>query len=246
MLVWLGHSGGGPPIAPIATAPGPVRGTLLASSADVDVGRLLLNRWVLTAAVCAVVATFVRADTQKPAQTPPTSPSAATAQAQARENRNAPELAEFKMRVAEYVALHEKLESTLPKLPKEGTPEQIDRHQRALGTLIGSSRQMAKQGDVFTESAQVFIRALLKRLFVNVDHVKLRNTIQDENPWFVQVKVNGRYPDRVPLASMPPEVLKALPPLPEELEYRFVGDSLILLDVHAHIVVDLVPRALPA
>jgi hypothetical protein len=105
---------------------------------------------------------------------------------------------------------------------------------------------MAKQGDVFTQPGQLYIRALLQRLFVNVDHVKLRNTIQDENPWFVQIKVNGRYPDRVPLASMPPEVLKALPPLPEELEYRFVGAALILLDSHAHIVVDLVPNALPA
>ena len=44
---------------------------------------------------------------------------------------------------------------------------------------------------------------------------------------------------------MPPEVLGALPALPVELEYRFVGDALILLDTHAHIVIDLVPDALP-
>ena len=44
---------------------------------------------------------------------------------------------------------------------------------------------------------------------------------------------------------MPPDVLKALPPLPESLEYRFVGDSLILLDPHAHIIVDFLPNALP-
>jgi hypothetical protein len=44
---------------------------------------------------------------------------------------------------------------------------------------------------------------------------------------------------------MPAEVLKALPPLPEELEYRFVGDALILLDAHAHIVVDFFANVLP-
>ena len=33
---------------------------------------------------------------------------------------------------------------------------------------------------------------------------------------------------------MPPQVLAALPKLPEDIEYRFIGDRLILLDVHAH------------
>ena len=37
---------------------------------------------------------------------------------------------------------------------------------------------------------------------------------------------------------MPPQVLQALPKLPEELEYRFIGDRLILFDIHAHIIVD--------
>lgn len=208
--------------------------------------RLVLNCWVLTGAVCAAGAILAEAKAPQKEKPTPASPSAATAQAQAKENRDAPELAEFKMRVAEYAELHNRLEATLPKLPTEATPEQIDRNQRALGTLIGSTRQMAKQGDVFTQAGQMYIRALLKRLFVNVDHVKLRNTIQDENPWFVQIKVNGRYPDRVPLASMPPQIRKALPPLPGELEYRFVGAALILLDTQAHIVVDLVPNALPA
>ncbi len=57
--------------------------------------------------------------------------------------------------------------------------------------------------------------------------------------------VNGRYPDAVPLSTMPPEVLKNLPPIPKEVEYRFVGDTLILLDPDAHIIVDFVARALP-
>jgi hypothetical protein len=32
--------------------------------------------------------------------------------------------------------------------------------------------------------------------------------------------------------------------MPEELEYRFVGSSLVILDSHAHIIVDFVPHAL--
>jgi hypothetical protein len=44
---------------------------------------------------------------------------------------------------------------------------------------------------------------------------------------------------------MPPKVLEVLPKLPETLEYRFVGERLILFDNHAHLMVDYVDRALP-
>ena len=44
---------------------------------------------------------------------------------------------------------------------------------------------------------------------------------------------------------MPPQILKALPALPEELEYRFIQTSLIILDVDAHIIVDYLTGAVP-
>jgi hypothetical protein len=65
----------------------------------------------------------------------------------------------------------------------------------------------------------------------------------DENPVGTAIQVNGRYPDTVPLSTMPPDVLAALPPLPEDMEYRFVGNRLILLDTKAHIIVDFVADA---
>jgi hypothetical protein len=43
---------------------------------------------------------------------------------------------------------------------------------------------------------------------------------------------------------MPPQVLAALPKLPQELEYRFVGARLILLDTHADIILDFVEGVL--
>jgi hypothetical protein len=33
--------------------------------------------------------------------------------------------------------------------------------------------------------------------------------------------------------------------MPEELEYRFIDDQLILLDAHAHIIVDYLTGAMP-
>jgi hypothetical protein len=39
--------------------------------------------------------------------------------------------------------------------------------------------------------------------------------------------------------------LDVLPELPEELEYRFAGRDLVLIDIHAELVVDVLRRALP-
>jgi hypothetical protein len=45
-------------------------------------------------------------------------------------------------------------------------------------------------------------------------------------------------------AIMPPCLLAALPPLPEELGYRFLAGDLVLVDLHARLIVDFIPRAL--
>lgn len=67
----------------------------------------------------------------------------------------------------------------------------------------------------------------------------------DENPAGIVLKVNGRYPDTVPISTVPPQVLQTLPKLREGMEYRFIGDALILLDTHAHVVADFIDDALP-
>jgi hypothetical protein len=41
-------------------------------------------------------------------------------------------------------------------------------------------------------------------------------------------------------------VFEALPVLPLELEYRLVGRDLVLLDVHANMVIDILDLAVPA
>jgi len=36
-----------------------------------------------------------------------------------------------------------------------------------------------------------------------------------------------------------------LPKLPEDLEYRFIGDRLVLHDIHADTIVDVIENAFP-
>jgi hypothetical protein len=159
-------------------------------------------------------------------------------------NPNAATIAEFMKRVNEYVALHKKVEATLPALPKQTTPQQMDAHERALAKLIQEARANAKQGDIFIRPMQQLVRRLLRPVFVGRAGEQIKSEITDkEYKGSVKLVVNGRYPDDVPVSTMPPQVLESLPKLPEELEYRFVLTNLILFDPHAHIIPDWVDQA---
>ena len=149
-------------------------------------------------------------------------------------------VADFNRRIEEYIALRKRLAGTLPDLPSQPTPIQIDANQRALGALMAKGRPDAKVGDVFVPDMQAFVRGLVRRVLTGPDGPRIKASLMDENPMNVKIAVNGRYPDTVPLSTMPPDVLAALPKLPEDLEYRFVGNRLILLDVASHIIADYV------
>jgi hypothetical protein len=151
-------------------------------------------------------------------------------------------------RLKEYVELHLKLEQSLPAVSTEMTPEQIDKNQRAFEKLLRDARASTKPGDIFTPEARPVIKRLLATIFGGPDGRQLKASIMDENPVdpvALKLAVNGRYPDTVPLTTIPPQVLQTLPKLTEDLEYRFVGDWLILLDTHAHVIADFIDNALP-
>ena len=156
-----------------------------------------------------------------------------------------PALRSFEARVHEYVTLHREIEQKLPKLGREATPEEIDKNQRELGVLMRSARADAKQGEFFTPDVQEFLAGLFDRVFRGVNGKNLLGSIMDENPGLAKISVNERYPDDVPLSTMPPEILDALPELEEDMEYRFIGRRLALIDSHAHLIADFTDELLP-
>jgi hypothetical protein len=148
-------------------------------------------------------------------------------------------------RLQTYFDIHKKLEAELPKVPDNATPQEIDKRQRLFEQKIREARKGAKQGDIFTPESQAVIKRLLVAVFDGPEGKALKDTVLDENPAGMNLTVNMRYPDTVPVSTMPPEVLQTLPKLAEDMEYRFVGRHLILLDAHAHVIADFVPNAIP-
>jgi hypothetical protein len=166
------------------------------------------------------------------------------AQSHPKTNPQAEVIAKFENRVKTYVELRDKLDATLKDVPRQTDPASADRHQRALEKLVATSRKSAKAGDIFTPDMQALVRRLLRPIFSGASGRQIRDEIQDnESKADAPLRVNARYPDEVPLSTVPPQVLMSLPRLPGELEYRFIGRSLILFDPHAHIIVDFMERA---
>jgi hypothetical protein len=174
----------------------------------------------------------------------PVQPSSAASQ----RGRSTPDqdvVAEFSKRVSDYIKLQKKLEREVTPVSNDSTALEIDKNQRELRSRLVAARASAKPGDVFHPTMQAHVRKVLVIVFSEPEGKRLRSTILDENPVGTPVRVNGAYPDGIPLSSMPLQILDKLPQLPETLEYRFVGERLILLDNHAHLIVDYVDRALP-
>lgn len=160
-------------------------------------------------------------------------------------NPDAPAVAAFLERVNQYVALHKKLEDTLPKLPNDATPQQIDQRERSLAALIRAARPNAQRGDLFTPEMTAIVKRVMAIVFSAPDGHKLRSSIMDENVAELPLTVNQRFPTAIPMATMPPMLLKSLPELPEEMQYRFVASQFVLLDPHANIVADFIPAVIP-
>ena len=99
-------------------------------------------------------------------------------------------------------------------------PRADSRAETSAGTASGPrcarARATAKPGDIFTPEARPVIKRLLASVFGGPDGKQLKASIMDEAqaaPSAAKLTVNGRYPDTVPLTSVPPQVLQTLPKL---------------------------------
>ena len=147
---------------------------------------------------------------------------------------------DFEQRVRDFIKLRDAAEDRVGRMPDRTTPEQIVKRQHALGAEIAKNRAGAAPGAIFVPGMQIYIRNVVRRVITGPDGAVIKASLMDENPMAARVAINERYPDTIPMSTMPPDILAALPTLPADLEYRFVGNRLILLDIRSHFVIDFV------
>ncbi len=156
-----------------------------------------------------------------------------------------PRYKEFFDRVRTYLEVHKRAEAKVPMLMETSDPKEVSGREKALADQIRIERAGAQQGEVFSPAAAKVIGAIVTEDF-NQRASRDQKAILVEVPVKVPPAINTSYPTTMPLATVPPELLLALPTLPEELEYRFLGRHFILRDIKANLIVDYIPDAVPA
>ena len=161
-------------------------------------------------------------------------------------NPDAQLLADFKSRIDNYMKLHNRLEKQAPPLKETKDPAQIKASQDVLAQKIAEARKDAKPGEIFTPEIRQLFRRLMYPETKGAEGAETKAALAEEKHELkeVKIRVNAPYPDGAPLMTVPPNILAALPKLPEDLEFRFVNKHMILLDVHANLIVDYVLNAI--
>jgi len=172
-------------------------------------------------------------------------PSASERAGQVRVNLDAQLSMEFTKLVEQYVQVHRKADQAVPEVSNSATAEEVSAHVQAVARLIAQARGRSKQGDIFTRDIRAYFRRQIGRAVSGPDGAQIKASIMEDNPGAIKLQVNGPYPDTIPVAFMPPQILEVLPKLPRELEYRFIGVRLILHDIHANLIADYIDDALP-
>ena len=163
-------------------------------------------------------------------------------------------VSQFNERVEAYAKLRSNAADKAPALKKKATPEEIRGRELALAEAIRKARPAAKAGDILAPDVAAMFRRTLKGAFAGERRTDLKASVKEGNPKHEKaagevepvIAVNGTYPKNAPLSTVPPTILARLPKLPKDLEYRFVGRTLVLRDREASLIIDYVKEALPA
>lgn len=151
---------------------------------------------------------------------------------------------EFQKRIQAYMKVHNAAEGKVPNLKRTDDPVEISAREKALGEMIMTLRPGAQPGDIFAKEYQPYFIQIVQEDFKKRT-VADRKALVHELPKSVKVSINTVYPTTLPLITFPAALLRALPDLPPELEYRIVGRHLLLRDVKANLIVDALYDVVP-
>jgi hypothetical protein len=153
----------------------------------------------------------------------------------------------FAQQVTAYAELHQRMDARFPQLASSDDLQTLAWRRMSLGMAIKAEREGARQGDIFEPLVAVRLREVIAATLFGVDlELMLADLYEDcEMPVGYRPQVNAEYPDWASHA-MPPVLLEWLPALPAGIQYRLIDRDLLLWDVNADVIIDVLPDALPS
>jgi hypothetical protein len=116
--------------------------------------------------------------------------------------------------------------------------------QDTLAAAIREARKGAKPGDLIPTRVAGQIRTTVAADFRGRTADATR-AVFEEVPEGVRPVINKTMPDNTALATVPPLLLNRLPPLPDNLQYRFMARHIVVMDGDTRIIVDYILNVLP-
>lgn len=160
----------------------------------------------------------------------------------------APVLTAFDRRIDAYMQLHSDVERSLAPQRLFDDREDLFEAVAAMRAGIRKARPDAERGAIFTDDVGALIRARLEAR-LGACNQKVEDVLAFINEERLrgapEPSMNERFPWELG-SAMWPSFLAVLPPLPEELQYRFADRDLVLIDMDCDLVVDILVNALPA
>lgn len=191
----------------------------------------------------ALVVAFAACASPQGATQRPTSPATQSPPRGAAVNEYGAATKAFLDRVQQYMVFHTNVQKMVPPLT-EGSHPEVAKRGMVLGAMLVKQRPDAKEGDFFIEEYRPYLIKIIQDDF-DKRPMADRKALMADFPKDVKIGVNIVYPPALPLATFPANLLKALPELPKALEYRIVGQHLILRDVTGNIIIDVLRDVIP-
>ena len=162
------------------------------------------------------------------------------------QNQNSFALHRFNEQIGAYMVIRHNIAQRMPVPEVSSNASDVVAMQTALAQALRAARPRAQAGDIFSADVAVEFRRRIQKILDErgVSEGRLLTELGRESPAvFCTLAVNGSFDWRFG-AMMPAAVIAALPELPWPLQYRFLCRDLVLLDVDAGLIVDILPNAL--
>ena len=162
------------------------------------------------------------------------------------ESAEAAALQEFESRLGAYLTLRAALARKLGPLAPTADAAQLAARQEGLATAIKAARAAATRGDLILPLAAQVIAREVRADFKRRNPTARMGVFRELPASRGASLINRTYPASDALPTMPPLLLGKLPKLPDNLQYRFAGRDVVILDGDVQVVIDYIPGVLPA
>ena len=161
-----------------------------------------------------------------------------------RVNPQAAGMFEFQQRLNAYLKLREDLGKKLKPLSTAASAAELSARQEALAAALRAARKNARPGDLIPPPVADLIVKVCTEDF-HFRNPEIKRAALQEVPRAPRPVINRTYPEDAALATVPPLLLSKLPILPDNLQYRFFGLHMVILDGDTQIIIDYVANVVP-